>query len=283
MDGHRGTQDDPEPGSVLSLVRRLVAGRAWAGRSALALALMLGAAACTETEFGFGTDPTETARVDLVFEVPGATTSSAVRAEGVTGRVAVDDVLTIDSVDVVIRELQLGRQGTECLFGAVGGDGDGGDGSDCEEFFIQTIVQTLPVDDGTAELLSGGAVAPGTFDRLAFRFNVLEGDTSEELTILGDRGDLQDESVFVAGTFEGEEFEVRLDPDVEVVVSADSPLTLEAEETGRIVLVWDVASWFVDPDDGGIEDPNKVESDAQLEEQVETRILNSLAARLTRE
>lgn len=246
--------------------------------------LGMGAASCADVDTGF-TDPTVSARIDLAFEVPGATSSSVRRGRMISGRLTVsesDPSFVIDSVDVVMRELQLGRQGEECLFGSVGGDGDGGDGSDCVEFFIQSVIQTLPVDDGSEELVTNGGIRPGTFDRLAFRFNVLESTNNEETRLIGERGDLQGESLFVGGTFEGQEFEVRLDPDGPVVVNAADPLTLGEEESGRAVLVWDVASWFVDPEDGSIEDPTRVEGDDQLEQQVKTRIGNSLSARLMR-
>lgn len=252
---------------------------------AVAAGVLLAGAACLDTEFG-PTDPGLAAQIDILFEVPGASSTSSSVGEGlVAGNVTVsqnDTTLVIDSVDVSIRELQLGREGTTCEFGSVGTTGDGGDGTDCEEASVQTVLQTLPVDEGTVEILSGGLVEPGTLDRFAFRLNVLEGGTQEEIAILSDADHMRDASIFVSGTFEGSDFSLTLDPDQEVVVEAGSPLTLDTEETGRAVLVWNVAEWFVDPDDGGLEDPDQVASDAMLEQQVEDRILATLEARMTK-
>lgn len=253
---------------------------------AVAAAVLLAGAACLETEFG-PTDPGLAAQIDILFEVPGASsTSSSVEGGLVARSVTVsrnDTTLVIDSVDASIRELQLGREGTTCEFGSVGSTGDGGDGTDCEEASIQTVLQTLPVDEGTLTVLQDGLVEPGTLDRFAFRLNVLEETgAQEELAILADAGHMRGASIFVSGTFEGADFSLTLDPDQEVVVEADSPLTLDTEEEGRAVLVWNVAEWFVDPDDGGIEAPGQVASDDTLEQQVEDRILATLEARMTK-
>lgn len=269
------------PGSLRE-IRRLVLSVGGGGVSAKTALLVggvaLAAAGCSEFEVG-PTDSGLAARVDVAFEVPGGEPSSSVSTSVTVSES--DPSLVVDSVDVAIRELQIGREGTECGFGGVGSAGDGGDGTDCEEVFIQTILQTLPVDDGSEVLLPDGLVEPGTIDRFAFRVNVLEGEAGEELEILNDRGDMQDASFFIGGTYEGERFELRLDPDEEVVVEADAPLTLESDEEGRAALVWDVAEWFVDPDDGGIEDPNQVAEDAELEQQVEDRIFATMEARFT--
>lgn len=256
-----------------------------AAAAGLAGMLLVGAG-CAESEFG-PTDPGLAAGIEIFFEVPGASAPEASSDGSLARSVTVsesDPSLVVDSVDVSIRELQLGREGTTCEFGAVGTNDDGGDGTDCEEASIQTVLQNLPVnvDEGLEEILPDGLLEPGTIDRFAFRLNVLEGEAQEELAILSDRSDMQDASIFVGGTFEGEEFELRLDPDAEVVVEAESPLSLDTEEEGTAVLIWNVAEWFVDPEDGGIEDPNEVAGDETLEQQVEDRIVETLGAEFTK-
>lgn len=253
----------------------------WSRRAAVLAVVLMTAAACSEREFGF-TDPGASATATLNFEVPGASsTSSSVSSParavpGVSADVTVSDdpALTVDSVDVVIREVQIAPQGTDCA----GGAGDEGEGSGCQEFIDRTFVPTLPVDAAGAVALANLAVPPATYDQVTFRFNVLDANEPRDAEILSDRGELRGASVFVVGTFRGDRFELKLDPTGEMVVPAGTPLTLDEEQSGDVVLVWDVGEWFL-RDDGSVIDPVAAQGDAALKDDIEANLTSTLRVR----
>jgi hypothetical protein len=283
MEPHR-TDRGTEPASEGTPGRSGAPAGWWAG--ALAGALLLAAGACAESSIG-GSLLEKTGRITLSNEVPGATGSSSSRTGGVRASVTVDDEpqFVVDSVDVVIRQLQAGQQGTDCAFRAQGASGDDDDG-DCEEFGAGiTFVQSLPVDEGFRNLVTEVPIEPGTWDRLEFEFNVVESDPSqpEDQDILtGGRTDLRGGSVLIQGTFDGQEFELLLALDSEVTVPAETPLVIDDEEEGGMVLVWNVSQWF-DDGDGGLVDPVAAGADdnqgQDLRDQIEANILDALELR----
>lgn len=277
---------DAEPGPDASSGRRRRGGAAPAVAGVLLAAAV---AACTSLEVS---GPENLARMQFDLRVPGATASSSADA-GLTARPAVtvsdpnsDLSFTIDSVDLVVRELQAGQQGEECLFAGVGGS-DGGDASSCEEFNSGTIVQTMPVDEGT-RALTIIRLEPGTWDHLAFQFNVLERDQNEDIQILGNRPDMEGASVFVQATINGDDgdpgndqvVELRLAPEGERVLTAPEPVTLEVEEQGVLTLTVDVGSWF-DDGNGGVLDPSQVAGNSTQRSQVVANIDASLGVEFT--
>lgn len=258
----------------------IVPGAARSGAAGVMLAgTILAAAGCAETEFGV-TDPTLTGRITLTHDVSaGPAPSSGAEAAAVSRSVTVDEEtdLVVDSVHVVIRELQVAREGAECAFGAPGSGTGGDDGSDCLEVRLGTRVDTLPTDDGTRDIVQNGAIEPATFDRIVFRLNVLEPGETGDQDVLALRPDLQGASVKITGTSGGEPFEILLAPEEEVAVEADDPLTIEDEGSGRMTLHWDVASWFDDPDGEGPIDPVAAEEGAELRSQISANLLGALS------
>lgn len=246
--------------------------------------LLLAAAACAESAIG-GSFLDKTARIDLSHEVPAARPSSAVEARGVSAAFTVDEEsdFVVDSVDVVIRQVQVGREGTECVFRSQGSSADA-DGPDCEELGTGvTIVQGLPVDDGFQNLLPEEVpIEPGTWNRLEFEFNVLEADPSqpEDQAVLEGRSELRGASVMIQGTFGGEEFTLFLAPDDEVTLPADPPLVLEDDDRGGVVIVWNVSQWF-DDGEGGVIDPVAASADTEegeaLRDEIVANLLEALA------
>lgn len=243
-------------------------------------AVLLAAGACAESSIG-GSLLEKSGRIDLSNQVPAAEGSSSVRTEAVRADVTIGDgpQIVVDSVDVVIRELQAGQEGTECAFRPQGVTTDA-DGSDCEEFGGGvTFVQSLPVDQEFSEIVTSVPIEPGTWDRLEFEFNVLEVGQPEDQAVLNDRTDLRGASVMIQGTFDGQEFEILLALDDRVDVPADPPLVIEEEGEGGVVLVWNVSQWF-DDGEGGLVDPvaaSEDDSEGQdLRDQIEANVLEAL-------
>lgn len=244
---------------------------------ALFAGLILVAVGCTDTEVSV-TNPTETARLDVVEDVSAAPSPSSASASGVTQvarDVTVDEEsdFVVESVDVVVHELQVAREGEECAFGQPGSGTGGDDGRDCLEVHVGIRVDTLPTEEGTREIVRDGQIEPGTFDRLVFRFDVVEsGDIPA-------RQDLEGASVKIAGTLGGEPFEILLAPEDEVSVAASPPLTIGEEESGEMTLHWAVASWFDDPDGEGRIDPLAAadeEPGGDLRSQIRANLVDAL-------
>lgn len=260
-----------------------------AATAVAAPALAVVVAGCSSFELS---GPPDLARMQLDLEVPGVSASSSVgSAPAVRPSVTVSDPgsslsFTVDSVDLVLREIQAGQEGAECLFAGAGGT-DGGDGSSCEEFSTGTIVQTLPVDDGANELTII-RLEPGTWDHLAFQFNVLEQQQSEDVQILGDRPDMLGASVFVQTTINGGDgdpgndqvVELRLAPDGARVLTAPQAVTLASDEQGLLTFTIDVGTWF-DDGSGGVLDPAEVAGSDTQKSQVEANIDASLGVEVS--
>lgn len=245
---------------------------------ALVGAVLLAAGACAESSIG-GSLLEKSGRIDLNNQVPGAVASSSARTGGVRADVTIGDgpQIVVDSVDTVMRQLQVGREGTECAIRAQGAQGDA-DGEDCEEFGTGvTFVQSLPVDDGLEEIVTNVPIEPATWDRLEFAFNVVESrpDQPEDQDILNDRTDLRGGSVMIQGAFDGQDFTLLLAIDQEVSLSADPPLVIEDEGEGGMVIVWNVSEWF-DDGEGGLIDPVAAQEDEALRDQIEANLLEAL-------
>lgn len=273
MEPHR-TVRPSEPATEGTAARAAASGGWWAG--ALAGAVLLAAGACAESTIG-GSIVEKSARMTISHDVDRAQTSSALRSRGVSADVTIDDdpQFVVDSVDVVIRELQVGREGQECGFAPVGTTGDGGDGNDCEEVFRQTAAPSLPLDEGFATIADSMLIEPGRWNRFEFQFHVLEVGGPEATPILDDRPELRGASVRITGTFDGQAFELLLTPDDDVTVEADAPVVLDDEELGGMVLVWNLSRWF-DDGQGGFIDPVAAQEDQGLRDQIETNLVEAL-------
>lgn len=252
-------------------------GRTPVGTAALVVVVALAGVACADSEFSF-TDPSQSATITINHRVPQAEASST-SARTVSTDVTVDEEqgFTVDSVVVIMRELQVGREGTECAFGSPGTDGDGGDGRDCEEAFIRTSDERLPTEEEIDAIVDQGMIEPGTFDRIGFRFNRLDPGQPEDSDVIAAlNSDFRNVSVLIVGSFQGEEFTLGLDRDSEEMFSTDSPLTLEQESSGSVTLVWNVEQWFDAPDGGGLINPVDAMEDESLADQIEANLVETL-------
>lgn len=275
MDADRSTRSDASDRRAADRISP-----AGGAAGALFAGLVLAAVGCTETEVSV-TNPTETARLDVVEDVSEAPTSSASEAGGtrVARNVTIDGEtdFVVESVDAVMHELQVAREGAECAFGQPGSGTGGDDGTDCLEVHVGIRVDTLPTDDGSRVLVNDGQIEPGTLDRMVFRFDVVEQNSD-----IPARPDLVGGSVRITGTFGGEDFEILLAPQQEVSVAADTPLTIGDEESGEMTLHWAVATWF-DDGEGGVVDPVAASADDSqgqaLRDQIVTNIEDALEVR----
>lgn len=246
--------------------------------ASLSLAVLAALSACSSFESSFG--PENTGAMALEVAVPGASSGSSSTASAtpsVRPRVTVSrqgDEITIDAADIVVRELQVAPEGTECEFRSAGG---GTDTDTCSEFNTATTDLTLPTASGDSTL-TNVRVPAQTYDRFEVKLEVV--DQREELQLLNRRPDLQNASVRVVGSFDdgsgAKPFDLLLDTEAGIDVTISQPITVDVDGQERVVLTVDVGAWFA-ADDGSLIDPNEATGDGSEAEALETRIEENLA------
>ncbi len=191
------------------------------------------------------------------------------------------NTLVIAKAEVVLREIELKRDdASECgasdggvlstrdasgaSLTAEGADdpadhdidddhGDDDDRDDCEKFETGARVVSLPLDGSVSQQVVA-AVPAGTYDRLEFEIHKLSDDNGSE--ILRQRSDLEDVSIHVEGTFNGEPFMFISDESFEQRVELSPPLVVDADGTDlEVTLAIDLAAWFANAE-GMLVDPS---------------------------
>lgn len=188
--------------------------------------------------------------------------------------------LVLDSVKVVLREIELKRQvDDDCP------DDDGAEDADddaCEEFEAGIRLLDLPLDGGVEQVVTIDAPAD-TYDELEFEIHKPDDEDPEGQAFIDDNPAFADASIRAWGTFNGEPFSFREDLNEDQEVTLDPPLVVE-EGAGpvNVTLELDVRTWFTqDGTAGGVlVDPSTAgEDDAGgNEDLVEQNIENSIEA-----
>lgn len=151
------------------------------------------------------------------------------------------DVLVINQVEIVLREIELERiDGDAC---EVANDHDSDD--DCEEVEVGPLLIDLPLGGGTARLLLVPIVA-GSYDEIEFEIHKPGDDDAADRAFLALHPDLDRVSIRVRGTFNGVQFVYLTDLNVEQEMQLSPPLVVEAGGSAELTLMVDVRDWFLD-------------------------------------
>lgn len=235
---------------------------------ATVLALSLFGVAC-----GDSTGPNaETASVSLSISVPQAA-AAPVSIGGPFAVITQDDgenTLVISRAAVIVREIQLHRQGAVCM------DSTSGDDDDCEEFEVGPFLTELPVDGTVRNAFS--VVAPaGVYDRVDFKVHKPDDDTPSDLEFLNAHPEFVGVSVRVEGTFNGTDFVFLQDLNEEQEISLIPAIVVdETTEFVNVTLEIDVATWFMNG--STLIDPVSANKGNEFEALVEANIQNSIDA-----
>ncbi len=210
-----------------------------------------------------------------------------------------NDTLVIDTVQLVIRKIQLNRVQASVACGEDDGDEDaessgaqqiafspedegndeaeGHDGNDddCEEVKAGPLVVDLPLGAGPARQFSV-AVDTGTYDRLHFQLHKLTGEGAADLLLA--HPELADASVRVVGTFNGTAFQFTSDLTVSEEVDLVPPVVVTDATPAQVTLMVDLATWFVNAAGDGLVDPTTALSGQPNQNLVEHNIRFSLKA-----
>jgi hypothetical protein len=202
------------------------------------------------------------------------------------------DVLVLDQVDLVIRQIELNRVGasTGC---ESSGDGSptasqesenerhsGNDGveHECEEVELGPMLVTLPLDGSTSQQIEV-PLAPGTYDRVQFQVHKPDDDNAEDVAFLAAHSDFRRVSIRARGTFNGTAFEFVSDLSAHQRLTLSPPLVLAKDSTAAVSLTVDVHSWFLDAAHNRLISPATALKGQPNEGLVDRNIKESLRAR----
>jgi hypothetical protein len=247
--------------------------RALASLTAIAGAALL-AAACGDSATGPGSGGQVS--LSLTTGAEGGTSPSVSASRvGPTLSVTQNDgqgnELVMDSVKVVLREIELKRQADDdCP-----DDGQSDDDA-CEEFEAGIRLFELPLDGNVEQVVTVDAPAD-TYDELEFEIHKPDDDDPEGQAFIDENPAFADVSIRVVGTFNGDPFTFTQDLNEEQEVVLDPPLVVEeGADPVNVTLELDVRTWFTR--DGELVDPTTAAEGGANENLVENNIENSIEA-----
>jgi hypothetical protein len=227
----------------------------------------------------------------LVFSVTAGTPAGAPQAAPETIGVG-NDVLVLNQVDLVLRQIELDRVGAiaACDTTGDGIDGssedgasehhDGNDdaGDDCAEVQVGPMLVSLPLGGGSAHEIDV-PLAPGTYDKVQFQIHKPDDDTAGDAAFLAANPDFRRVSIRVRGTFNGTAFEYLSAVSAQQQVVLSPPLVLAADSTARLNLTVDVRGWFLDAGQNRLVNPTTALKGQPNEGLVTRNIKSSLRAK----
>lgn len=181
------------------------------------------------------------------------------------------DDLVISKVEVVLREIELKRQGYD--------DCDSSEMHDdsCEEFEVGPVLLDLPLN-GEVDRLVEIQIDSGTYDEIEFDIHKVSSDDAEDAAFRATYPHMAGQSIRVEGTFNGEDFVFESDLDVEQEYDINPPLVIDSETVATNVTVRiDIQTWFVDGG-GALVDPSTANKGEVNEGLVKENIKNSIDA-----
>jgi hypothetical protein len=177
------------------------------------------------------------------------------------------DVLILDRVQIVLREIELKRASAEdCL-----------EDGDCEKFEVGPFLVELPLNGSIAKMVEI-AIDPDTYNEIEFDVHKPSDDGVEDQDFLAANPDFAETSVKVEGSFNGEDFVYTSDLSVEQEIDLTPPLVIGvAEMSSNLTLRVMIDQWFVDQS-GALINPASANSGGVNEGVVEDNIQASMEA-----
>jgi len=231
----------------------------------LSVAAALVAVACSD-----GTSPGSTVSLSLSTSgaqspVPASAFAVAAAADTLMGA---SNTLVIESVEMVLREIELERVGVPSC------DVDP-EPAGCEKFETGPVLFELPLNGATQQVLTIEP-ASGTYDRVEFDIHKVSGDP-EDAEFRAAHPDLVETSIRVRGSYNGMAFTFTTD-----LMEKQEYALVPAVEVGdgaptNVTLYLDVANWFSDGA-GDYVDPASANKGGTNENPVKDNIRDSIDA-----
>ncbi len=191
-----------------------------------------------------------------------------------------DTTLTVTSVQMVLRELELRRSSatTPCTETPPGGT----DSDPCDEILVGPALYALPLQTpGSSSRVALGFAKQETYSAFWFRLHRLSSSDSTDAAIISQYPYLNGASLYIKGTFNGQPFQVGLALDQTEKLSFQSPPSLQDGSQLAIGVTVDVLAWFVDPDTHQLIDPSTLPTDSNAQAKVAANIAGSLSMMIT--
>lgn len=184
------------------------------------------------------------------------------------------NTLVLDSVQVVLREIELERQEDECDDVASGEDDD-----ECEEFEADIRLLRVPMDGSVDRVVSLDGVPADVYDELEFEVHKPDDDDAEGRAFIEDNPTFADVSVRAKGTFNGNAFVFTSDLNEDQEIELSPPLEVGGSDAAQVnvTLRLDVTGWFADGS-GTFVDPSTANDGGANENLVEDNIRDSIEA-----
>jgi hypothetical protein len=177
-----------------------------------------------------------------------------------------NDVLVIDSVKLVLRQIEFKRVESSGCDPTLPHDG-------CEELKAGPVLLDLPLGAG-AERTFTVAMATGTFDKVEFEIHRPEAGVDD--AFITANPSFSGVSIRVWGTFNGAGFSYQSDLDVGQEADLVPPVTVTDNSGAQVTLLVDLSTWFVS--NGALVDPNSANPGGQNEGVVKSNIESSFHA-----
>jgi hypothetical protein len=182
--------------------------------------------------------------------------------------VAGSDTITVTSVQMVLREIELER------VGAVACDSTAADDS-CEEFETGPELFDLPLGSGASRAITV-AIDTGSYDEIEFEIHKPE--SSDDSAFLALHPEFDGVSIRMTGTYNGTPFTYLSDLGVEQEYGLVPPLVVGENSTVGVTMFVDLQAWFLNQAGDGFIDPASANKGGQYEGEVKSNIEASIDA-----
>ncbi len=224
----------------------------------LAAGAALALAACSDGS-GPASRPMGTIALSVATRAPSGAPSPAFASDTQS---TATDTLILDTVQVVLRKISLGRagmeedcegggddQGEDVAVARMDGDSsdhdgehhDGGDDA-CERLEAGPLIIDLPLTPG-AEQTFTVSVDTGTFDRVHYQIHKLTGDSGDQ-ALLALHPEFTDISIRVVGSFNGTAFTYTNSLTANQMQMFTTPISVTTAGPVDLTLLVDVTTWF---------------------------------------
>lgn len=161
-----------------------------------------------------------------------------------------DGNLVISKAELVVREIELGRESGETEAGGDDNDGEH-DGScelarsddDCEDLEVGPVLVDVPLTDNSIDKQITVSLPAGSYRRLEFKIQAPTRGNARDAAFRAAHPELASTSVHVAGTYRGTPFDLFLPANAEMEIELPQPLVVGSDPVNVTVRV-DVLSWF---------------------------------------
>ncbi len=193
-----------------------------------------------------GSSPTNDPQVNFNVATRSAAASPSLAVAGPETFTDGTNTLTLDQVDLVLREIELKRSEatTDC--------GESPSDDACERLELGPVLLSLPLGAGGAERAFSVTVAPGTYGEVEFEIH--KPSASDDAAFLQQNPGLAGISVHVQGRYNGTPFDFVSDLSAKQEIHLSTPLVVTETAATDLTLFVDLDGWFRDAG-GSLVDP----------------------------